>query len=121
MRISRIHIPTPKYYVFYNGDDLDAGSVDLRLSDAYKGEGDLEVIAHVLNINYDKEKGLLGKCKPLQDYAKIVDLVRKYCKEGLPKEAAARRAVEDGIEEGILSDILRKEKNRASKKVSSKV
>ena len=111
-RSSRIHIPTPKYYVFYNGDDLDAGSVDLRLSDAYRGKGDLEVIAHVLNINYDKEKGLLGKCKPLQDYAKIVELVRKYCKEGLPKEAAARRAVEDGIEEGILSDILRKEKNR---------
>ena len=57
----------------------------------------------------------------MQDYAKIVELVRKYCKEGLPKEAAARRAVEDSIVEGILSDILRKEKNRASKKVSSKV
>ncbi len=34
----------------------------------------------MMNINYDKNKALLDACKPLRDYAWLVDRIRYYQK-----------------------------------------
>ncbi len=47
-------IPVPKCICFYNGEKDQPESQVLRLSDAYDGEGDIEVCVTMLNINYEK-------------------------------------------------------------------
>ena len=62
----KLKIPTPKFYVLYNGSQ-DCDDVDLRLSDMYNGIGDVEVVAHLININIEHNKSLLDACKPLKE------------------------------------------------------
>ena len=53
-------IPTPRFFVLYNGDEKLAEKSELRLSDAFKlKEGEkpqLELIVPVININYGQNK-----------------------------------------------------------------
>ena len=65
----QIHIPTPRYYVLYNGGREQPESTELRLSDSYDGKGDVEVTAHMLNINIGHNKSLLDACEPLWGYS----------------------------------------------------
>ncbi len=110
-----IHIPTPKYYVLYNGIKDQPEEVTLHLSDAYDGEGDVEVVAHMLNINKGHNEVLLDACKPLKDYSEMVDRVRRNKESGLNDKKAVADAVNSCIEDGILADILRKERARIMK------
>ena len=64
----------------------------------------------MLNINYGYNKDLMERCKPLKEYAIFVDTIRKYLKTENEPAVAAKRAVEECIEHGILKDILLKEK-----------
>ena len=81
-------IPTPEFYVLYNGDDkLD--KTELKLSDAFKvPSNSLELKVKVIDINLSalKENGL-DNCKPLYDYSEVIDQIKtrgmveaiKYC------------------------------------------
>ena len=110
----RVMIPTPKYYVFYNGVKDRPETEELRLSDSYEGEGDIEVRAHIINVNAGCSKELMRQCKPLSDYSEFVHRVRKYREEGLSKEEAAEKAIDSCLEDGILEDILRKERAKVA-------
>ena len=78
-------IPAPKCVCFYNGTEEKKESFDLKLSDAYGGRaGDIEVVVHMININYGKSRELFERCKPLGEYSWFVDRVRTYQKEILP-------------------------------------
>lgn len=60
-----IKIPTPQYYVLYNGKRKIKDKVILRLSDAFsalQNEGQFEWTATVLNINKGHNEELLSKC-----------------------------------------------------------
>ncbi|MBE6040638.1 MAG: hypothetical protein E7219_06720 [Clostridiales bacterium] len=105
-----ISIPAPKYYIFYNGITNEPEKLDLRLSDAYEGDGDIEITAHMLNVNAGNNTELMGNCKPLSDYSVFVDRVREYLKQGLSKEEAIEKAIDSCIEDGILEKILREER-----------
>ena len=63
----------------------------------------------MLNINYGYNKDLMERCKPLKKYAIFVDTIHKYLKQRMTS-IAAKKAVEECIEQGILKDILLKEK-----------
>ena len=109
---SLIHIPTPRYYVFYNGTLSQPEVQELKLSEAYDGKGDVEVIAHMLNINKGYNKQLMEACKPLSDYSELVDRVRCNKAAGMPDKEAVDEAVDSCIEDGILVNVLRKERAR---------
>ncbi len=111
-RSTLVQIPTPRYLVFYNGKEERPERLNMKLSDAYSGEGDVEVTAHLININYGKNKDLIDLCKPLQEYCEINNKIRRYQKEKYSIEEAVEMAVEECLQEGILEDILMKEKNR---------
>lgn len=126
-----IKIPMPQYYVFYNGEKECPDRMELKLSDAFenkkkhkaekipdagfsenndkfqlnKNEG-FEWTAVMLNINYGKNKILMEKCKILRDYAILVDKIRKYHKEYADIETGINRAVNECIQEGVLTDFL---------------
>ncbi|MCL2051993.1 MAG: hypothetical protein FWG91_09760 [Lachnospiraceae bacterium] len=112
-----VRLPRPQCIVFYNGAEHEEERKTLRLSDAYydapnaKHDPCLEFTATVININYGMNKGLMSKCRELEEYAIFIDRVYAYQKQGLKLNEALNRAIDECIDEDILSDIL--EKNRA--------
>ena len=107
-------IPTPEFYVFYNGEEDYPKKATLRLSDAFMTmpeKPSLELIVSVTNINYNKGNEILHTCKPLKEYTLFVDAVRKHTK--LDSENGFRNA----IKECIQNDILREYLQRKSKEV----
>ena len=76
-----IRLPVPKLVVFYNGSDERPEAENLNLSDAFPPElreaSDIQVRVRMLNVNLGKSEGLLDDCKPLAEYAWIVDAIRK--------------------------------------------
>jgi len=107
-------IPTPEFYVFYNGEEDYPESATLRLSDAFitaPEKPSLEVVVSVTNINYNKGSRILHTCKPLKEYTLFIEAVRKHTK--LDSENGFRNA----IKECIQNDILREYLQRKSKEV----
>jgi len=104
-----IKIPTPRYYVFYNGTEDYPAIMDLKLSDAFEtGEktGDFEWTATVYNLNSGKNHGLLDRCRVLDEYMEFVESVRKHLELGTDNDAAIDNAVTECIENGILAGYL---------------
>ncbi len=76
-----VRLPVPKLITFYNGIEGKGDEV-LKLSDAFEAdreaaEPDIEVKVRMVNINYGKDQGILGACKPLSEYAWLVERIRK--------------------------------------------
>ena len=108
---SQIPLPFPKYIVFYNGEKDAPDEEELLLSDAFPEEmkdqiPSLECRARVLNINFGHNKRLMEKCQRLRQYSELVAIVRDYLAKGMDKEEAMRKAWEEGMKRGLLTDIL---------------
>ncbi len=74
-----ITLPTPRYFVFYNGTANRPSKETLRLSNAFRnGPGDLEVMATVLNINEGFNRQIMEACDALRGYAHLVSLIRSF-------------------------------------------
>lgn len=100
-----VRIPTPKFFVFYNGEEAYPQEKILHLSDAFMERDtdiNLELAVRVININTDKKHEILNKCPILREYSEFVETVRKYRKE----EAQLQKAVNECIKKGILADYL---------------
>ena len=82
-----IKIPTPEFYVLYNGEEDYPIEKTLKLSDAFKTKFSkskilpLEIYVKVININTNKGKSFLAKCNVLNDYEYFVEKVRVLKKE----------------------------------------
>ena len=106
-----IKLPTPQYIVFYNGVEEHPEEEILRLSDAFMSEKKIEGYEWsvcILNVNYGKNEELMKKCKPLQDYAILVEKIRENISKGISAEKGIDRAVLECIREGILAECLGK-------------
>lgn len=88
-------VPRPVCLCFYNGTKEQPESQVLRLSDAYEGEGDIEVKVTMLNINYGKNQQLMDACEPLKEYAWLVDAVRRHQSEKMDLDAAVDAALDE--------------------------
>ena len=100
-------IPTPEFYVFYNGEEKYPSQTELKLSDAFAVESvkpSLELLVKVININYNKDNKLLEKCKPLEEYTQFVEAVRRHIR--LDAENGFRNAIKECIQNDILRDYL---------------
>ena len=119
-----LKIPTPQYIVFYNGTANMPDKKELRLSDAFQQpteQPDIEVVAHMLNINYGHNKELMERCQKLKEYAQFIDIIRHYLRENehLTNEQAISKAIDDCIKNNILRDILQKERLRVMASILS--
>ena len=100
-------IPTPEFYVFYNGKEDYPETTVLKLSDAFitkPEQAPLELEVKVYNINKNKEAEVLSRCKPLEEYSLFVQEVRKQTQ--LDPENGFTNAVKICIEKGILKEYL---------------
>ncbi|MGI5100876.1 Rpn family recombination-promoting nuclease/putative transposase [Treponema vincentii] len=110
----QLAIPTPEFYVFYNGKEPYTDKRLLKLSDSFTQKQDeyaLELSVKVININYDKESKILKHCKPLEQYSLFVEAVRRHV--AIDRE----HGFENAIKECIKNDILRDYLQRKSKEV----
>ena len=88
-------LPRPHCLCFYNGTEEQPERKVLRLSEAFGGEGDIEVRVTMLNVNYGKNQALLDACGPLREYAWLVEKVRQNQKVANNIEAAVDAAVDE--------------------------
>lgn len=99
-------IPRPKCFCFYNGTAEQPERQILKLSNSFDGEGDIEVKVTMLNINYGKNKKLMEVCEPLNEYAWLVDAIRKHQKNLMNLEAAVDTAIYEMPDEFIIKKFL---------------
>ena len=114
-----VKIPTPKFYVFYNGTEPLPDEKIYRLSEQFEKQTaapDIELTVTVLNINEGNNKKLMAACNTLKSYSIFVSLVRKYIKE-IPKDiddkeeeikSAINHAIQDCIDQDILKAFFEK-------------
>ena len=107
-----IKIPTPQYYVLYNGSRKVPDKQILKLSDAFVAppkDGIFEWTATVLNINPGYNEKLLSACKPLKEYAILIETIKEYRQKYDDKNVA----IEECINCNVLKDFLLERKAEA--------
>ncbi len=108
-----IQLPTPEFYVFYNGKEDFPTEKTLRLSDAFlrpkKKYGEiqdfpLEITVKVVNINIEKDNEVLKRCRVLEQYSEFVELVRDFISSGV--DDPFKTAIKTAIKNGVLGNYL---------------
>jgi hypothetical protein len=112
---TRLMLPTPRYYVFFNGDQAVPDETVLRFTDSVKKPelSSIEVEARILNVNAGHNKALMEASRYLREYAELIKRLKAACK-GLkdPEDirSAVAKVVDQCIAKGILQNILEQNK-----------
>ena len=109
-----LNIPTPEFYVFYNGIEPYPCNKTLKLSQAFielTEQPNLELIVKIVNINQHNEHPLLEMCKPINEYSIFVQTVREW------KAVDPVHGFQKAVEECIANNILREYLERKAKEV----
>lgn len=109
-RRKQILVPTPEFYVFYNGDGNFPAEKTMSLSDAYLDKTIvpmLELNVKVININLPVNHDILRKCKPLYEYSWFIQRIKEYLALENDRDSAIIQAMEDCEREGIMVDFVR--------------
>jgi hypothetical protein len=114
-RKSRISLPVPEFMVLYNGKDECPDESTMRLSEAFgeippefNGRIPLELEVQVYNINEGRNTERLSKCENLSGYAHLIEKTRKFEESGIELSEALALSVRECIEEGVLTDFLKR-------------
>ena len=98
----RITVPTPEFYVLYNGTS-PLKETHLKLSDSFReqnGSPNLELNVEVININHDNlEHTNLKQCKTLYEYSYLIEKIREH-------QGNVAKAVKECIQQDVLADYL---------------
>lgn len=108
-----ISLPTPVYFVFYNGNQEIGEEKVLKLSDAFQHSNEqskMELEAHMININYGHNRELMEQCRTLRDYSILVNKIKSYG-QTMDLTKAIGQAIEECIAEGVLHDFLMKRRS----------
>ena len=110
-----VKIPTPEFFVLYNGNEPYPDHKELKLSTAFKnleglklfenGHFPLELIVQVYNINHGRNPQILTKSKTLDNYSIFMGKIREYNKD-LSLEESIKAAIQYCIEKDILRQFL---------------
>ena len=106
-----VTIPTPEFYVFYNGDEPYPAEKVMKLSDAYLDKSKapmLELTVKVININLPENHALLSQCRPLYEYSWFIQRIKDYMADGMNRDSAITQTIKDCEREGIMVDFVRK-------------
>lgn len=104
-----IRIPTPEFYVFYNGDEKFPSEKILRLSDSYlenTPEPMLKLSTKVININLPVNHSVLERCRPLYEYAWFIERIKEHIRQGKDRDTAVRCTVKDCEKNGIMTEFM---------------
>ena len=99
-------LPKPHCICFYNGTEEQPEQEVLKLSDAFGGEGDIEVKVKMLNVNYGKNRALLETCQPLREYAWLVDRIREHQRVLQNLEAAVDASIDEMPDSFVIRTLI---------------
>ena len=99
-------LPKPHCICFYNGTEEQPEQQVLKLSDAFGGEGDIEVKVKMLNVNYGKNRELMETCQPLREYAWLVDRVREHQRVLQNLEAAVDASIDEMPDSFVIRTLI---------------
>lgn len=102
-------IPTPKFYVLYNGEQ-PLKETTLKLSTAFEvegGENSLELVVHIIDVNYNSENEILKKSPLLRGYSYLIEQIRIYKKQGFTRDQAIGLGIKHCIEQDVLRAFLK--------------
>ena len=108
-----VKIPSPKYVVFYNGNDESEDVRKLRLSEAFinfDSHGDFEWTATMININKNHNEGLHKNCKSLYDYSSFCNRIKSNIKNGMENEKAIDEEIDWAIQQNLLEGLIREQR-----------
>ncbi len=106
-----LRIPTPEFYIFYNGSQDRPLVEKMKLSDAFREKCDtlsLELVVTVINVNHEQGAEILRRCQTLSEYSQFIRILRQFHSDLGDKEAAAQQCVKYCMEQGILKDFLKR-------------
>ena len=106
-------IPSPEFYVFYNGEKKLEKEFNMKLSDAFiteQKEPLCELTVKFLNIRGEEGENLsvVKNCSILKEYCEFMDIVFKYQAElkSKPTKEEMEGCYDKAIKEAISRDIL---------------
>ena len=110
-RKSLIKIPTPQYYVFYNGKSELPEISTQYLSDSFIHPADLpfDWSCKIININKENNSDLIEQCKPLKDYCTYVRMVQEGMKKGQNLDQSTDRALDYAVRNNLLDGFFKAE------------
>ena len=106
---SLMKFPIPKLVVFYNGIEEKEDEVILRLSDSFdesETEADIEVKVRMLNVNFGRNKAIMQACKPLEEYAWVINRIRETQKKYKEVVDAVDEVVESIPNDFVIRELL---------------
>ena len=109
-RTGQIAIPTPEFFVFYNGNADFPVEKTLKLSDAYLEKTEspmLELSVRVININLPVNHPILERCRPLYEYSWFIQKIKDYIAGGRNRDEAIIQTMKDCGQQGILVEFLK--------------
>lgn len=104
-----IPIPTPEFYVFYNGTKEQPAERLLKLSDSYLEMADapmLELKVKMININPSVMHPILKDSRCLYEYSAFIQNIRDYLQAGASRDSAIQQAMRDCLAKGIMTDFI---------------
>ena len=105
-----VKIPTPKFAVFYNGEEKRPETEVVKLSDAFINNTEapeLELICKLYNINPGNNGELLNRCNTLREYMIFIGYVKNNLKMYGKTTEGYDRALSEAINRCIDEDILK--------------
>ena len=105
---SLVEIPTPEFYVIYNGNDNYPKESTLSLSKAFKDKDippQLDLTVTVYNVNKYRDLNIVQNCKAMNDYCRFIDLINNEKSSG-ENEDKYKHAIEKALKMGILDGYL---------------
>jgi len=105
-------IPTPEFFVIYNGAAKFPDKAVFHLSDAFISPVEapsLELVVTVFNVAKGHNEELLTHCTPLSDYSVFISRINDNMAKGFDLEDAIDGAIHYCIEHDIMRVYLQKE------------
>jgi len=105
-KTKQITLPSPKFFVLYNGAANEPAKKNMYLSKAFGGSKELELKTTFINIRAKRNKKFIQKSAPLQEYVKFVEYVRQYEEQTHNIEQAIHLTIKRCISEGVMKEFL---------------
>lgn len=105
----RIPLPSPQFYVFYNGRENIEEVSELKLEDAFSDPNPLITLkVKAFDIRYERNSRLLRDCQEMMYYSTFVSKVEEYKTPEVTAEQAVLKAVNYCIEHDIMKEFMEK-------------
>ncbi len=103
-----IKLPTPEFFVFYDGDDTSFEQKTLRLSDSFMAtSSNLELLVHVYNLADGINQDLKDRCQPLKEYSIFSNQYKALRKQHLGIDEAVHQTIQYCLKHNIMTDYIK--------------